>query len=262
MITVEIAAAILSEYSDDGFLGVATDSHGDSSKGLPSYEAIHPLGLISRPRDPDANDDGSPSTSATAIRFIGGNEEHVMAVGDCRATPKLPRLDKGSVALYADSGNATIPFLLLSGLDGSAQLYVPYRGTAATLAFDVSTEGAESIQIIHGAGMGFSMTAGGKNDCILHNRQGTAYIGVNDDGLKLNGNLQTVGATQLGAQATLLDPVPQAIALAAPIQSYATVNAVLLGQLIAQVNLLAPGSITAPVPVLSPTVAATKVTAA
>ena len=212
-ISLELAVSVLSEYDADGFIGLAIDAYANPDKGLPSYEAMHPLGLIARPRDPVVDPDGVPTLGATTLRMISGNEEHSLAFGDPRATPKLPRLKKGGVCLYADTGNATIPFLLLDGDKGSAQLYIPYGSpaTASTIAIDVTTAGSESIQIVHGAGMGFTMTAGGKNDSILHNKAGDAFLNVNDDGVTLNGNTQIIGAVQLGAQTTPLDPPPVAL---------------------------------------------------
>ena len=255
LISLELAVAVLSEYDADGFIGLAIDAYAAPGKGLPSYETMHPLGLISRPRDPAVDADGVPTLGATTLRMISGNEEHSLAFGDPRATPKLPRLKKGGVALYADTGKTTIPFLLLDGNTGGAQLYIPYGSpaTASTIAIDVSTVGAESIQIVHGAGMGFTMTAGGKNDSILHNKAGDAFLNVNDDGVTINGNTQLIGAVQLGAQATPLDPPPVAVALEPALMAWITT--VLIPAL--------AGNSGAPIIVAPPpSFAATKVTAA
>lgn len=252
-LSLELAVAVLSEYDADGFIGIAIDAYAEPTKGLPSYEAMHPLGLISRPRDPVVDADGVPTLGATTLRMISGNEEHSLAFGDPRATPKLPRLKKGGVAMYADTGKATIPFLLLDGDTGGAQLYVPYSTTASTIAIDVSTEGAESIQIVHGAGMGFTMTAGGDNDSLLHNKAGDAFVNVNDKGVTINGNTQLIGAVQLGAQSTPLDPPPVAVALEPALMAWITT--VLIPALAG--NSGAPIIIAPP-----PSFAATKVTAA
>ena len=156
VMATDIQVATLTEYDADGFPGVSVDAIGDADAGLPTAELHHPLGLIARPRDPDVDGEGTPTLGATVLRLTEGAADHGIALGDPRATPKLPRLEKGGVALYADTGAAVLPFLLLSGVDGSAQLYVPYGSpaTAATLAFDVSTAGAESIQIVHGSEIG------------------------------------------------------------------------------------------------------------
>lgn len=142
---------------------------------------------------------------------------------------------------------------------------MPYGdpATAMTIAVDVSTAGAESIQVVHGSGMGLTFTAGGKNAIVLHNKAGDAFLVIDDDGIKLNAaNLATIGTATLGAQASPSDPVPQAIALAPPLQAAWTALQTFLTQVMAGVNGLAPGSITAPVPALPGTVAATKGNAA
>lgn len=260
-ISLDFSVAVLTEYDGDGFLGVQIDAFTEKGKGLPSYEAVHPFGFMSRPRDPVVDDDGEPSLGATTLRIIGGNVEHGMVLGDPRMTGKLPRLKKGGSVMYCDTGKPTPPFFIFDGDTGGAQLYIPYAATAMTIAIDVQTEGAESIQVVHGAGMGFSMTAGGDNDCILHNKAGDAFINVNDKGITLNGNTQVIGAVQLGAQATPLDPPPVAVALAPALQAYSIAMAAFLAQVAAAVNGLAPGAISSPPPTIAPTVAAINVTA-
>lgn len=216
VMATDIQVATLTEYDADGFPGVSVDAIGDAAAGLPPAELHHPLGLIARPRDPDVDGEGTPTIGATVLRLTEGAADHGIALGDPRATPKLPRLEKGGVCLYADTGAAALPFALLSGLDGSFQLYVPYGSapaTAATIAVDVSTTGAESIQIVHGSGMRITMTAGGLNSVVVTNAAGDAYVEVNDNGITLNGNLQATGALAVGVGT----PPPLPVARAAEI---------------------------------------------
>ena len=246
VMATDIQVATLTEYDADGFPGVSVDAIGDADAGLPTAELHHPLGLIARPRDPDVDGEGTPTLGATVLRLTEGAADHGIALGDPRATPKLPRLEKGGVALYADTGAAVLPFLLLSGVDGSAQLYVPYGSpaTAATLAFDVSTAGAESIQIVHGSGMRITMTAGGLNSVVVTNRAGDAYVEVNDNGITLNGNLQATGALAVGVGV----PPPMPVARAAELVAWAAGVGVELAQIAAYVNALAPGTVTSAAP--------------
>lgn len=215
VMATDIQVATLTEYDADGFPGVSVDAIGGAAAGLPSAELHHPLGLIARPRDPDVDGEGTPTMGATVLRLTEGAADHGIALGDPRATPKLPRLEKGGVALYADTGAAVLPFALLSGATGSFQLYVPYGSpaTAATIAVDVSAEGAESIQIVHGSGMRITMTAGGLNSIVVTNKAGDAYVEVNDNGITLNGNLQATGALAVGVGT----PPPLPVARAAEI---------------------------------------------
>ncbi len=259
VMATDIQVATLTEYDGDGFLGVSVDAVGGAESGLPPAELQHPLGLISRSRDPDVDGEGTPTLGAGVLRLTEGAADHCIALGDPRATPKLPRLEKGGVALYADTGAAVLPFLLLSGVDGSAQLYVPYGSpaTAATLAFDVSTAGAESIQIVHGSGMRITMTAGGLNSIVITNRAGDAYVEVNDNGITLNGNLQATGALAVGVGV----PPPLAVARAPELVAWATAVNVALTQVAALLNTPgpvtgAPGAVTV-VPPLAATVTAT-----
>lgn len=263
--TPDIQVATLTEYDADGFPGVSVDAIGDAESGIPPAELHHPLGIIARPRDPDVDDEGAVTLGATVLRLTDGAADHAIALGDPRATPKLPRLEKGGVALYADTGAAVLPFTLMSGIDGSWQLYIPYGSspaTAMTIAATVTDAGTESIQIVHGAGMRITMTAGGKNSIVLVNRTGDAYVEINDDGVTFNGNAQLVGGLAVGVPSPAGPPPPVAVARAPELQAWATAVQVALVQVAALLNAAgpvmgAPGAVTVPAPLAS-TVAATK----
>ena len=265
VMATDIQVATLTEYDGDGFLGVSVDAVGGAESGLPPAELQHPLGLISRSRDPDVDGEGTPTLGAGVLRLTEGAADHCIALGDPRATPKLPRLEKGGVALYADTGAAVLPFTLLSGLDGSWQLYVPYGSspaTAMTIAVSVTDAGAESIQIVHGAGMRITMAAGGKNSIVLVNKAGDAYVEINDDGVTFNGNAQLVGGLAVGVPSPAGPPPPAPVARAAEIVARETAQDIFNAAVMALLNapgpvIGAPGAIPV-VPPLASTVTATK----
>ena len=252
---VDLAISQVSDYDADGFPGAGCDWFGQDKAGVSPGEQLHPLGLLSRPRDPVVDDTGQPTMGATIMRLVEGNEEHAIALGDPRAVPKLPANDKGGTIVYADTGEAALPFIRLSGTDGTIQLYVPYGNTAMTIALDVSTPGAESIQIVHGAGMAIRMVAGGTNATTISNKAGDAYVNVDDLGITLNGNLQAIGGLAVGVPSPPGPPPPMAVARAAEIVAREASQDAFNIAVAAYVNALVPGTVP-PVPPLAPTVTA------
>lgn len=256
-IEIDLAVAMVSEYDADGFPGVGADFFGPNP-GVAPGEQHHPLGVLARPRDPDVDSQGQPTLGATMLRMVEGNEEHALALGDPRATPKLPRNDKGGTVLYADTGAAVLPFARLSGADGTFQIYVPYGSpaTAMTIALDVSTAGAESVQIVHGSGMRITMTAGGTNAVVVTNKAGDAYMAIDDAGITLNGNLQAIGGLAVGVPSPPGPPPPMPVARALELTTWATLVNVTLTQVAALLNAAgpvigAPGAVTVPAPLAS-----------
>lgn len=216
-IKTDLAIAQVSDYDADGFPSLGADFFGQEDAGVAPGEQLHPLGILSRPRDPELDGTGQPSKGATILRLVEGNEEHSIALGDPRAVPKLPANDKGGTVVYADTGEAALPFIRLSGTDGTIQLYVPYGGTAMTIALDVSTPGQESIQLVHGDGMAIRMVAGGSNAITISNKGGDAYVSVDDAGITLNGNAQFIGGLAVGVPSPPGPPPPMPVARAAEI---------------------------------------------
>lgn len=254
-IEVDLAIAQVTDYDGDGYPNAGADFFGQDKAGVSPGEQLHPLGILSRPRDPEVDSTGQPSMGATILRLVEGNDEHAIALGDPRAVPKLPANDKGGTIVYADTGEAALSFIRLSGADGTIQLYVPYGNTAMTIALDVSTPGAESIQIVHGAGMAIRMVAGGTNAVTVSNKAGDAYVAVDDAGITLNGNAQFIGGLAVGVPSPPGPPPPMPVARAAEIVAREASQDAFNIAVAAYVNALAPGTVPVVVP-LNPTVTA------
>ena len=258
-IAIDLALAQVTAYDADGFSQIGADYFGEAQAGVPAGEQLHPLGVLSRPRDPEVDNQGQPSKGATVMRLVEGSQEHSIALGDPRAIPKLPQLDKGGTILYADTGASALPFVLLNGTNGTFQVYVPYGNTAATIAIDVSTQGQESIQIVHGSGMAIRMVAGGANGVTISNKAGDAYVSVDDNGVTLNGNSQLIGGLAVGVPSPPGPPPPMPVARAAEIVAWAAnVQAALTA---ITTGLATPGPLTGPIVVPPVTPLASTVTA-
>lgn len=244
---VDLAMTQVTAYDPDGYPVQGADFYGETQAGVPAGEQLHPLGILSRARDPEVDNTGQPSKGATMMRLIEGSQEHSLALSDPRAVPKLPQNDKGGTILYADTGAAALPFVRLSGTDGTFQVYVPYGNTAATIAIDVSTQGQESIQIVHGSGMAIRMVAGGANAVTISNKAGDAYVSVDDNGVTLNGNGQLIGGLAVGVPSPPGPPPPMPVARAAELVTWAaSVQAALTA---ITTGLSTPGPLTGPIAV-------------
>lgn len=137
MLELDIGKALLSAY-EDGFLHAQFDADGDEP-AVAQAEVLSPFGLDGRPRDPDADSDGAPGVGATALRAIEGERQHMLVMGDPRATGALPALEKGSSRLYAHLDGNKVTWLRLDGATGSAKLRVPVGSGESTVEVDAST---------------------------------------------------------------------------------------------------------------------------
>ena len=134
---LEVGKAILSAY-EDGFLHAQFDANGDDPAAAQA-EVLSPFGLDGRPRDPEADADGVPGVGATAIRAIEGRGQHMLVMGDPRATEALPALEKGSSRLYAHLDGNKVTWLRLDGATGSAKLRVSVGNSESTVEVNGST---------------------------------------------------------------------------------------------------------------------------
>ena len=137
MLELDIGKALLSAY-EDGFLHAQFDADGDEP-AVAQAEVLSPFGLDGRARDPDADSDGAPGVGATALRAIEGERQHMLVMGDPRATGALPALEKGSSRLYAHLDGNKVTWLRLDGATGSAKLRVPVGSGETTVEVDAST---------------------------------------------------------------------------------------------------------------------------
>lgn len=192
----DLGTVTITDYDADGFPEVQVQTFAPSDDpSAESMEMHHPFGFLSRPRDPDADGMGCQLFYARE-----GSRSHGLLSYDPRTIPLLPTLKKGGSVQYGATGS----FFEFDGEQGSATCYVPYAFTGATpahahlLALDAQTAGAESISLVHGAGMALTMVAGGTNDVALKNKAGDAFVGVNDNGVSLNGDASVVGSLKVG----------------------------------------------------------------
>ncbi len=208
---LSIQLATLSEYDANGFLGLSFSLFGPNA-GMPTPEAHHPFGHDGRPRDPTLDASGQPSIGPSVLRMSEGNVEYSLALGDPRATPKLPPLAKGGARLYADTGRAALPRLELDGDSGSATLTIPYAdgAGAATVVADAT---AKTIRLALASGVAVELdTAAGS--ATVRNADGSAKVVVNAAGVA------TVGPTALGALST--DPGLLPVALEPALMAWIT----------------------------------------
>lgn len=198
----DLGTCVVSLYDADGFLGVGVDLYGELNAGARTFEVLHPFGFISRPADPDVDENGEPIRGAGALYGFEGEHRGVcIPLTDPRPILLMPQLKKGGSAQYAQKGS----FSVLDGDHGSWLLLVPYanRSKSLALAANVETTGKEAIQLIHGTGMNITLasdpTAG---DYIqITSKSGTTWIRVDDTGHTISGDLQVEGGAILGGVA-------------------------------------------------------------
>lgn len=143
----DLQCAVMSTYDEDGFPSIGIDGDADGVNLQPP-EALHPLGVIARPKDPEADPDGKAidgSGACTVLRLSEGNTDHVIALSDPRCTPALPRIPKGSAMVYAPSGSDDPPHVLLRGDDEHLIVHVP-----STASITLEVEGGPQVVVDNG----------------------------------------------------------------------------------------------------------------
>lgn len=202
---------VMSVFRDaDGFMTIRYDGCGNDNDDRPEpVEALMPYGLLTMPRAHANNE----MPGANCLLQIGDGVAWGMACNDPRVMKRLPALTEGSAFLYGDVVHATATtFVWIDGKTGNLQLYAPHGSTASTLAFNVSNPDDAVIQLLHGKGMGLTMRGSGNNGITIHNRNGSAAIEINDDGIVLRGKVKVVGGVVAGNAVTAED-----VALADPL---------------------------------------------
>ena len=98
----DVQAATSSFYDADGFLTIGVDGESVEPAAIPPVESMPPLGLFSRPFDPDTDPLGNPlpGKGCSLLRLVGDNDDQVVALTDPRVVGFLPRLGKGASCLY------------------------------------------------------------------------------------------------------------------------------------------------------------------
>ena len=196
--------------NDDGFIGIQYDGSGNEEGDRPEpVEALMPYGIMTMPRA-YANDE---RPGANCLIQIGNGIAWGMVCNDPRVMKRLPPLEPGSTFLYGDIDHATATtFVWIDGKTGNLQLYAPHGSTASTMAFNVADANDAIIQILHGKGMGIVMRGSGTNGITIHNKDGSAAIEINDDGIVVRGKVKVVGGMVAGNALTAED-----VALAEPL---------------------------------------------
>lgn len=138
MLEWDVGKAILTSH-EDGFPHAQFDAEGGEDAGTAPCEMLSPFGHDGRPRDPEADTDGIPGVGATAMRAIDGRTQHILVMGDPRATEALPQLEKGSGRLYAHLADNKVAYLVLDGATGNATLRVPVGNGESTVTVNAST---------------------------------------------------------------------------------------------------------------------------
>ncbi len=185
---LRIDLATLSEYDANGFLGVQYDSFGDQPAGVEAVEALHPFGFISRPLDPDVDENGDPTHGCVAVTLWDGDEVNVLLLSDARVQPRVPPLNKGSCAQYC--GSAAPSFDMHDGADGTKTIYVEVGDSAHVITVGYDGNGDTVLSIVHADGMAVLLH---QKKAIIKNAAGDCYIELNDSGGTLNGNWKVVG---------------------------------------------------------------------
>lgn len=220
-ILVEFAQVLTSEYDEDKHLRCTLDLPGGDS--CQPVEVISPLGFAARPLDPDDVSGGAPDGVSEVIQFTRGDVISVLPVNDPRVVTQLPALKKGGTISFCIASPRSYGFF--AGLDpkkvdraGSYTLSTGYGDGANAKAhffnFDIREDGEESVTLKHGDGHGLMFTTGGKHSAVLVNKDGSAFVEVNDEGIVFSGKLKAQGSTTIGDMAAA-DAVPKMKALIA-----------------------------------------------
>lgn len=128
----DLGVSLMTEYDSDEFLGAQFDALGEQDAGVPPAEQHHPYGFMGRQNDPDVDGSGNPIKGTTLFRWHEGSQEHVMALGDPRVIPNLPRLAPGESIQYGAQGQFTRHMA-----DGSIAMYVSDGGQSGHSSYAI-----------------------------------------------------------------------------------------------------------------------------
>jgi hypothetical protein len=216
-VIIDYSIAIFSEWKER-VLRIARDALAVPGEGDgDAYPMVQPLGILSRPNDPELDEQGQPKTGAGLLTLEDGHEGFAIPTTDPRILELIPELPKGSTVVYACNGG----FVFLNGETGTIQILCPYKDGEESkshhFTFDVPNA---SIQLGHGKGMGFSITAGGKDSFVLRNKDGKVYIELNNEEIVANAPKVTINASQVVGDA----PSAQNVLIAQEFAAYKAAN--------------------------------------
>src|SRR5512145_1768825 len=207
-----IGTSLLTEYDDEGHLGLQLDPHGDGSASLDFAE--HHYGFVARPCDPD--EDG---LGAFVLTGKDGAEWYSFTLHDPRNAPWLPRLTKGGSCQYGGEAGRALTWREVDGETGTITDYVPVEwdgsGNATKahkLELGVDGNGAPVVQIVHADGQTIQLFEEG---IVIADATGTAYLEVRGGKVTLNGSTKLVGGLDVGGSGgvplTLQPPLAAAL---------------------------------------------------
>ena len=146
----QYCTAVLTEYDDDGFIGVQIDA-GGTQPGVQPFELHHTFGFASRCRDPETSGLG-----CTLDFRYEGDEGHAWLADDPRCADLIPALAKGASVQYSYTG--TFGMMNADEEDGTYTLYVPVEFTAGVASkahlfqIGLDSNGKRVIHIVHSDG--------------------------------------------------------------------------------------------------------------
>jgi hypothetical protein len=234
--------AVLTEYDENGFIGVQWDAYGE--KGTAPADLLHPYGFASRPLDPTTSASGE--TTFACELFLGweGQESFAFLMSDPRVTPKVPQLKKGGSAQYASDG----AFASFDPETHTWTLYVPYEfetddeGVVTATKAHVVTVGRDGndkpiVELSSGEGQSITMLG---TSLVISSSGGQAYLEVTDGGINAIGPFKAAGGADLGG------PTSMPLTKFAPLSSYLTAVQAALAAIVAiPANSGAAGAVTA-----------------
>lgn len=198
-----------SSFDADGHPELGLDHYGPVGQASGAKGAhVHPFGFDSRPLDPVATSDGTPTNGCSMLVMHDGDRMNMMPLEDPRVVAKLPKQRKGGSRQYCAAGN----FAMFEGEDpagndlaGGYTIGVKYAGgkKSHVLSMAIRTDGKEECSFKHGEGHGFVATAGGKRSAILRNAAGDGYFETNDKGNVINGTTKVNGGMSVGGASAI-----------------------------------------------------------
>lgn len=201
MLNFDLATARVSQLDDNNFLGVQIDAF-DGEQGIDSSELLHTYGFVSRPRDPDVDQDGKVRHGCATLFCWDGTSTLAWLATDPRAVPFLPPLKKGQTATYAWNGAKGIAYRTIDPDTLTETTYVPYafdgNGTATKahlITVGKDGNGAPLIEIVSGEGQSITMLG---ESIVIANKSGNAYLELNNAGITANGAVKVNGGVDVG----------------------------------------------------------------
>ncbi|MEO7032735.1 MAG: hypothetical protein ABI548_02805 [Polyangiaceae bacterium] len=127
-----------SEVDANGFIGIQFDAFGEEKSGMPTVEAHHPFGFMSRPSDPEVDSNGAPQFGCNVLVGWEGEEAHAWVMADPRSRLVLPVLQKGETLFYGAAGN-----FFRCHADGRVSMFTTDDGTpnGKTVALQIKPDG-------------------------------------------------------------------------------------------------------------------------